>query len=92
MGLRFNSNSGFAIRSQNSQGRLEGDGSNGTDRPFDSRWSLRMTILVGLSFAIRKCTGSDAEGLPGLVLGLATAHRQECLCHLRRAAGQGFSL
>ena len=63
-----NSNSRFAIRSDNSQGRLEGDGSSGRDReerPFDSRWSLRMTILFGLSFAIRNSGSRCANGRVG---------------------------
>ncbi len=67
---------------------------------IENRENLRLGISSGLSFlwvrlnsnsrfAIRTCTGSDAEGVArrGL-LGPATAHRQECLCHSRQRCAQ----
>jgi len=48
--LAGNSNSRFTIRNLGENSLSDRDRE---ERPFDSCWSLRMTILVGLSFAIR---------------------------------------
>ena len=62
--------------------------------------NLRLGISRGLSFlwlrwnsnsrfAIRNLNRSDAAASISWVRGLATAHRQECLCHWRRGSSWG---
>ena len=48
---------------------------------FRSLIVMRLRCNSNSGFAIRNFDGSDVVGSVGWVLGLASAHREECLCH-----------